>query len=351
MQRDSGVIQEEMAALNEQVNELSKQLQQSQEEVMKAANIHDDDVEVIRSLHDSLASNEKQYMNEVAKLKEQVASLRDVNSSMEDRLTSTVRVNESKEVAQTSDDILTLKAKVRSLEQEIKRLSALLAESQAETIDASRTHADDQETIFELKNALKEKDEQLQSSQQQISDRNENTHQAELKQWITRVDALEHELSELKNQGSECDECEQRNLQFANVVETLNDLQIENQGLKTEILLWESADDGGKDLGKKVNFEKEMNAAHKRFESMEKSLQESIKRLEEEKKKTVAAHEAEISSQIRQHDKTRVELSAWKLEMQNALNDIESLKRENDDLRSSFNAVSQAQTNVETESV
>jgi len=354
MQREteeSDVIQEEMAALNGQVNELRKQLQESHEEVTAAANIHDNDVDVIKSLHDSLANKEKQYMNEVAKLMEEITSLRDVNSSMEDKLTSTVRENESKEMAQSSEDILTLKAQIRTLEDENNRLSALLAESQSETIDASRTHADDQETIFELKNALKEKDELLQSTQQQISDHNENCHQDELKRWITRVDTLENEMSELKNQESECDECEQRNLQFANVVETLNDLQIENQGLKTEILLWESADDDGKDLGTKVNFEKEMNAAHKRFESMEKSLQESIKRLEEEKKKLVAAHEVEISSQMRQHDKTRVELSAWKLEMQNALNDIESLKRENDDLRNSFTAVSQTQTKVETESV
>ncbi|KAK1748377.1 hypothetical protein QTG54_000316 [Skeletonema marinoi] len=99
-----------------------------------------------------------------------------------------------------------------------------------------------------------------------------------------------------------------------------------------------------------------MNAAHKRFESMEKALQESINRLEKEKEKLVAAHDVEISSQIKQHDKTRIELSAWKLEMQNALNDIETLKRENDDLRNSFDAVSQAngsssQSKVETASV
>lgn len=354
MQQDSDAIQEDMAALNEQVNELAQQLQEAQEEVMAAARVHDRDVDVITSLQDSLANKDRQFMEEVAQLEEQVASLRDINSSLEDKLASTVRVNVSEEMAQSSlsdekmrEDILTLKAQIRALEQENKRLSDLLAESQAETIDASRTHADDQETIFELQNNLKEKDELLQSVQQQITDQEENTHQDELNQWINRVNSLENELSELKNQESECDECEQRNLQLANVVETLNDLQIENQGLKTEILLWESADDDGKGLGQKVNFEKEMIAAHQRFESMEKSLQESIKRLEKEKEKLVAAHDSEISSQIQQHDKTRIELSAWKLEMQNALNDIESLKRENDELRNSFKAVSQT-TEVET---
>mmetsp|Transcript_32041 Transcript_32041/g.64704 ORF Transcript_32041/g.64704 Transcript_32041/m.64704 type:complete len:1997 (+) Transcript_32041:35-6025(+) len=359
MQRESDAIQEDMAALNQQVNELSQKLQESKEEVIAAANINDNDAEVIKSLQDSLANKDKQYMNEVAKFEEQVASLRDINSSLEDKLASTVRTNESKEMEQSPsseellrEEILTLKAQIRGLQQENDRLSALLAESQAETIDASRTHADDQETIFDLKNALKEKEELLQSR----SDHKETTDQDEMKKWITRVDTLENELSELKNHESECDECEQRNLQFANVMETLNDLQIENQGLKTEILIWETADDGGKGLGQKVNFEKEMNAAHKRFESMEKALQESINRLEKEKEKLVAAHDVEISSQIKEHDKTRIELSAWKLEMQNALNDIESLKRENDDLRNSFDAVSQAngsssQSKVETASV
>ena len=343
MQRESDE-QDDVAALEEQVNELAQQLQESKEEVMAAANLHDSDKDVITSLQDSLTSLYKQHKDEVSKLEEQVASLRDVNSSLEDRLASTDSLGESEEMAQSSssddklrEDILALKAQVRGLEQENKRLTELLAESQAETIDASRTHADDQETIFDLRNALTEKDEHLQNAQQKILDqeeKEENSHQDELNQWINRVSTLENELSELKNQETECDECEQRNQQLATVVETLNDLQIENQGLKTELLLWESADDDGKGLGQKVNFEKEMMAAHQRFESMEKSLQESITRLEKEKEKLVAAHSSELSSQIQQHDKTRIELSAWKLEMQNALNDIESLKRENDDLRS-----------------
>jgi chromosome segregation ATPase len=286
-------------------------------------------------------------------LDEELASLREVNSSLEDRLSSTARIIESKAMEQSKsssddvirDDVLSLKAQIRNLEQENDRLSALLAECRAETIDASRIHADDQETIFELRNALEEKHELLQSIQQETTDHKGVTHEAELHQWISRVDALENELGELKNQETGCVDCEQRNLQLANVMESLNDLQIENQGLKAEILLWKSADDGGKGVSQKVNFEKEMNAAHKRFVSMERSLQESIKRLEKDKEKLVAAHHDEILRKTEQHDKTRIELSAWKLEMQNALNDIESLKRENDDLRNSFDTVSHPKTN------
>ena len=345
MQRESGEFQERIAALDGHVSELERQLQESQKEVVSAANIHDSDVDVIASLHDSLEVKEKQYNEEVAKLEEQVAELQDTNSSLEDRLASTYSANDSNLKDSSEEtrhlDILDVKAQIRRLEQENNKLSVLLTECQAESIDASRTHADDQETICELKNELVEKDALLQSTQQEMSNRKDDSCQEELQQWITRVDVLENELSELKNREPNCSECEQRNQQLANVIESLNDLQIENQGLKTEILLWETADDDGKDLGKKVNFEKEMNAAHNRFVSMEKSLQDSIERLEKEKETLVAAHDTELSSQIRQHDKTRIELSAWKLEMQNALNDIESLKRENDDLRNSFNAVSQ----------
>lgn len=156
-------------------------------------------------------------------------------------------------------------------------------------------------------------------------------------QWISRVDALENELIELKNKESDCDECQRFNLELVNVMNSLNDLQIENQGLKTEILLYETSDEG-KAIGEKINFEKEMNAAHKRFMSMEKSLEERIKRLEKEKEKLIADYDDEISRKNEQHDKTRIELSAWKLEMQNALNDIESLKKENEELKRNFDA-------------
>ncbi|KAK1748378.1 hypothetical protein QTG54_000317 [Skeletonema marinoi] len=71
MQRESDAIQEDMAALNQQVNELSQKLQESKEEVIAAANINDNDAEVIKSLQDSLANKDKQYMNEVAKFEEQ----------------------------------------------------------------------------------------------------------------------------------------------------------------------------------------------------------------------------------------------------------------------------------------
>jgi chromosome segregation ATPase len=81
-----------------------------------------------------------------------------------------------------------------------------------------------------------------------------------------------------------------------------------------------------------VYFEKEISAAHARFVSMEKSLQDRIERLEGEKYKLMMAHKDEMEKKDIAFEKVRVELSAWKLEMQNALNDIEGIKRERNEL-------------------
>jgi hypothetical protein len=281
---------------------------------MKAASIHDDDVNAITLLQDVLNDKDKRYTAELDILREQVASLSVNNSALEDRRIITSHTSESKEMKPSGmssedvfSDILSLKAQARELEHENKNLSALLAEA--------RSHGE--EIIFELKTALAEKNELLQSINQGIP---------------------AHKDGDFKKQERECDECQKCNQELANVMNLMNDLEIENQGLKTELLLWETSNNG-KGVGDKINFEKEMNASHKRFVSMEKSLKECIKRLEKEKEKLVAAHNDEMSRKVEQHDKTRIELSAWKLEMQNALNDIESLKRENADLRRNFDAV------------
>ena len=64
---------------------------------------------------------------------------------------------------------------------------------------------------------------------------------------------------------------------------------------------------------------------------MENSLSERIARLEKEKEKLVLTHTDEMTKKDSAFEKIKVELSAWKLEMQNALNDIEGLKKERDE--------------------
>jgi len=66
---------------------------------------------------------------------------------------------------------------------------------------------------------------------------------------------------------------------------------------------------------------------------MEKALQKRVTFLEQEKEKLLSEFNAELALKEEVYTQTRIELSAWKLEMQNALNDIESLKKERDDLK------------------
>jgi len=144
---------------------------------------------------------------------------------------------------------------------------------------------------------------------------------------------------DLKNALNKCEEGEiQYNLQLAtvnagfhNAMNSLDELQKENQKLKEDIESFASIKNS-KNYDENRNFEKEMNAAHARFVSMEKALEDRVSRLDREKGKLVVDFNAEMANQEEAHTKTKIELSAWKLEMQNALNDIESLKKEKDEL-------------------
>ena len=89
---------------------------------------------------------------------------------------------------------------------------------------------------------------------------------------------------------------------------------------------------GSEDANTNRNFEKEMNAAHSRFVSMEKALENKVSRLEKDKLELQSTFNAKMTSKEEAHAATMIELSAWKLEMQNALNDIQALKKERDEL-------------------
>ncbi|KAL7431569.1 hypothetical protein ACHAXH_001975 [Discostella pseudostelligera] len=108
----------------------------------------------------------------------------------------------------------------------------------------------------------------------------------------------------------------------------MDELSKENKSLKRDLdllLAKETEDD--------EHFEKERNAAHQRFESMEKALQERLTRMEREKEKLEADFNDEMIKKEDENAQIMIELCAWKLEVQNALNDIESLRRERDELK------------------
>jgi len=148
-----------------------------------------------------------------------------------------------------------------------------------------------------------------------------------------QLDSLQADLQSARNDRKEVMiqhnlELATVNAEFHNAMVSLDEMSIENRRLKSELERLAS-----KETVEDRNFEKEMNAAHARFESMEKALQEKIGRLQREKDKLVSDFNLEITKKEDELTQSRVELSAWKLEMQNAINDIESLKRERDDLK------------------
>jgi len=228
----------------------------------------------------------------------------------------------------------------------------------------------DQETIASLEDILDQKESLLQEKLQQALIEKDQLHKSDVGTWKSKLleleesnDALHRELSELSVQTSipedhtECtqersslkmdlqnvlnDSEEKRiqhnlelatvNAEFHNAMNSLDESQKENQKLKLDIESLSSMK-SSKETDENRNFEKEMNAAHTRFESMEKALQDRVTRLMREKDKLVADFNDEMINKEEEHTKTKIELSAWKLEMQNALNDIESLKKERDEL-------------------
>lgn len=222
----------------------------------------------------------------------------------------------------------------------------------------------DQETIASLEDMLNQKESLLQDNLQLALIEKDQLHKSDVGTWKSKLvelkesnDALHRELSEMSAQTSLPEDhivCTQeisslkmdlqnvlnnnekktiqRNLELAtakaefhNAINSCNELQEENQRLKMDIESLNPVENR--------NFEKEMNSAHARFESMEKALDNRVTRLTREKDKLVADFNDEMINKEEEHTATKIELSAWKLEMQNALNDMESLKRERDELK------------------
>ena len=98
------------------------------------------------------------------------------------------------------------------------------------------------------------------------------------------------------------------NAEFHNAVVSMDELSKENKSLKRDLdllLAKETEDD--------EHFEKERNAAHQRFESMEKALQERLTRMEREKEKLEADFNDEMIKKEDENAQIMIELCAWKL--------------------------------------
>ena len=98
------------------------------------------------------------------------------------------------------------------------------------------------------------------------------------------------------------------NAEFHNAMVSLDELSKENKSLKNDIDLLLS-----KETEDDEQFEKERNAAHQRFESMEKALQERLLRMEKEKARLEADFNDEMVMKEEEIAQITIELCAWKL--------------------------------------
>ena len=349
-----------------------------------------------QGLQSSNEEQRSALLEEIAALKVQVTALEEANSSLSARLDTPEVYEEddpeslSQEVTLLHNQIATLKAELASqvaqsesntkmhknellekesqlqgkLEQAHQNHQADLDYWRSRLMEAEQDRDNDKSTIASLQAAINEKEQLLENKLEQALKDQDKLHQSDLGNWKSKVielkesnAALTRELSELSTAPEDHSECneklasiqkdlqnalndrEQRkiehnlalasvNAEFHNAVMSLDEMKNENKKLKCDI----------EELASKVsdedrNFDEEMNAAHARFESMEKALQDRVSRLEKEKDKLLADFNEEMIKKEDEHTHTKVELSAWKLEMQNALNDIESLKKERDELK------------------
>lgn len=334
MLQEITLLRDHVQTLEEYNTELSSQLEELQDAVESIrSNERDAIAEEIGCLQSQIEALETRNGEMSAKL--EVCSLgssdkyQEVNSDHQKEITSLRKALAEKDANMHADckkafdnQILQHKAELAALQSKLDNLeseqtnSDIHAGCKKEFEDQKRQHLGDLEA--------------LNSQLEQLHNCNDANHE--------EISSLQIDL---QNALKDCDENEIRhqqelstvNMEFTNALNSLENLQKENKRLQLDIqslsAMSQASLHGGQELlDKYAYFEREITAAHSRFVSMEQSLQNRIERLEGEKYKLIMAHKDEIEKKDTAFEKVRVELSAWKLEMQNALNDIEGLKKE-----------------------
>ena len=308
---------------------------------------------------------------EIAGLKEHVETLEDYNKELTTRLAKLTAMEEKlkSQLSLHDEELGVWKSKCVAAEQACNESQSalnkksILLQTMSEQDNQHRIEAVNWKSkVDEIKQSNDELGKQLSdaiskqyAANDEMKERDE-LYKSEVSTWKTKVgelelsnDELSRHLSDLMNKHPAANDGEDEpvclnesedmeiqhnlematvNAEFHNAMNKLGELQKENEKLKGDIETLSTMEKTEEDR----NFEKEMNAAHERFVSMEKALEDRASRLEREKDKLIADFNREMTDKEEAHSRTKVELSAWKLEMQNALNDIEALKRERDEL-------------------
>lgn len=340
----------EEVALRNQVKSLQEQNEESSQLAEVSAN----------------QGQQKDLMEEIASLKHQARALEKDNAELTAKLAqSEAKVTKAVKAHESDQET------IKSLENSLCQESLLLGSYQQARSDEGNLHQadldvwkakaavaeqarqNDQSTISSLQKALAEKENDWRSKVVELQESNAvlNRELSELSVQISdatvdhsecnsKISSLEMDLQNALNNNEEKQikhnlELATVKAEFHNAMNSLDELRKDNKKMKEEL---ESISSVKKSNNDSRNFEKEMNAAHSRFVSMEKALEDRVSRLQKEKDKLVAEYNEEMINKEEEHTKTKIELSAWKLEMQNALNDIEALKKERDDLKAQVQA-------------
>jgi len=344
----------------------SRDLAEIIDEFDQPSNIPSEDVAIDHQQSDQGTHLYSELVAQVSTLNSRVKDLDEANRQLQSQLSKAKsdyddasQMNEKYQEA-----ITTMQSELKKSLNEQDSLHQSELEALSSSIDiATQTRESDQETIENLKNSIKQQDALFQDKMATALRKQESHHRTEIIQRVSEVRELRMSNNELQRELSELSSSHvQQNERLASTLQmelqnalnqkeenkvkhgmelvainqelisakaSLEDLRNENSKLKTEIKTLSARTS----TNQSRNFEKEMNAAHSRFESMEKALQKRVTFLEQEKEKLLSEFNAELALKEEVYTQTRIELSAWKLEMQNALNDIESLKKERDDLK------------------
>ena len=240
-----------------------------------------------RAMQDQLEAQRSEYTS----LQDEMNNIQSTHRIVQEELKTANRLLE-KENGEVARELNVIQGQLESVNGELNSLKNQYARLQSEHSALQRSHSEQVQQATVLEDSKEELSTKLEQS--------EDMWKSEVVQLNESNLAMSRELSELRR------ECEDRMIQhnlelstmdgeYHNAMVSVDELTKENQQLKCDIT----------------------------------SLHDRVSRLEIEKDKM----EADFNVEMTQHSKTKTELSAWKLEMLNALNNIELLKKERNDLK------------------
>jgi chromosome segregation ATPase len=311
--KENEALNDEIHALKIQNELLSAELSDSNEEAVIAAKIHENDGAAISSLQDALHRGKQLHEEELECWIKRFHELQNSYVMLREQLD---RMNSEPDSDNMESQVTFLTDRVRYLENMNAELNARLA-NVVQNEDSTAFNDQDeryQSEICTWKSRVIELEESIEAFRHQVSEQNvEVSVSGELEECRRRISSLENDLQNALDGKEERNidhnlELARVNAEFHNAMVSLDELSKENKSLKNDIDLLLS-----KETEDDEQFEKERTAAHQRFESMEKALQERLLRMEKEKARLEADFNDEMVMKEEEIAQITIELCAWKL--------------------------------------